>query len=306
MKSQNILVTGGLGFIGSHLVDKLIDNGHKVYVIDNLSTGRKRNSNDLAKYYYLDINKFINSSIELIKIIKKNNIHSVFHLAANANVNASLNNPGEMLKVNFNASVAILEACKKTSVKKFIFASTSAVFGEPKYLPVDELHPIDPISPYGLSKLMFENYNKYFSKSSKISIINFRLPNVYGKRQRADLEGGVIAIFSERIKKNLKVNIYGNGNQKRDWVHVIDIVNAFEKSLYYNFKNEVILLGSLQSNTVNKLFALLSNQLHYKKKPTYLKVRDGDIKYMIMDNTKAKKLIKWTPSINFNDGIKLI
>ncbi len=305
-KIKNILVTGGLGFIGSHLVDKLVKKNYKVFVIDDLSTGLKKNRNTKAKYYFIDINHFIKDNKKLKKIINGKDIDVIFHLAANASVNASLNNPNLMFQVNFNASISIIEACKETNVKKFIFASTSAVYGEPTFLPVNESHITNPISPYGLSKLMFEEYTRYFSQSNNLSIVNFRLPNVYGKRQRPDLEGGVIAIFIDRMKENSIINIFGDGKQKRDWVHVNDIVNAFEKSLKYNFDNEIISLGSLKSNTVNKLFSILKSQLDYKKKPNYLSKRDGDIKFMIMDNKKAFKLLKWKPLIELSKGLKLI
>lgn len=303
---MNILVTGGLGFIGSHLVDKLVEKKHKVYVIDNLSTGQKKNKNLFATYYIYDIVKLIKNPKKLKTILKKNKIKVVFHLAADASVNSSLDKPNSILTTNFNASVAIIEACKNTFVKKFIFASTSAVYGEPRYLPVDEQHLTKPKSLYGLSKLMFENYSALLTESyNDFNVVIFRLPNVYGPRQRADLEGGVIAIFSQNMIKNNNLNIYGDGKQTRDWVHVEDIINAFLKAIRINNKkNGIIQLGSGKANTVNRLFTILKKNLNYEKKPNYCEKRAGDIKYMLMTNKKARKIYKWKPSITLEQGLK--
>ena len=158
---NSILVTGGSGFIGSHLVDLLISNGSSVYVIDDLSTGLKNNQNDAATYIYKDITDFIEFPDQLEEIIKKNNIDTVYHLAASADVYLSINFPEKVYDINLIASIAIANICLKLNIKKFIFASTSAVYGEPEYLPVDEQHTTLPISPYGLTKLAFEQYLNY-------------------------------------------------------------------------------------------------------------------------------------------------
>ena len=303
---MNVLVTGGSGFIGSHLVDLLLKDNHSVYVIDNLSTGKKINNNSLAFYYYYDLKKSISNQKKIKDFIINKKIEIVYHLAANASVNASMSKPLNMMNENFNSSIALVEACKNTKVKKFVFASTAAVYGDPSYLPVDESHKVNPISVYGLSKLLFEEYLKYFNKQRKISIIILRLPNVYGPRQRADLEGGVVAIFNNLIKKNKRVTIFGNGKQKRDWVYVLDIAEAFKSTLSYNSKFDIIAIGSNVGMTVNKLFELISNKYQYKKKPNMMSSKPGDIKNMIMGYEYAAKKIKWKPKINLSRGIELI
>ena len=303
---MNILITGGLGFIGSHLVDNLIKKKHKIFVIDNLSTGIKKNLNRNAKYFYYDLKSFISDNTKLNNFLRKYKIKVVYHLAANASVNASQEKPMNMINENFNSSVSLVESCKNTNVKKFIFASTSAVYGEPIYLPVDESHPKRPISIYGLSKYLFENYLKFYSKKSEISSIILRLPNVYGPRQRTDLEGGVIAIFNNKLKSNKKIVIYGTGKQKRDWVHVYDIVEAFTNSLKYRSNYEIFSIGSGIGFTVNKLFKLLCKKYNYEKKPIMKSARPGDILNMIMKFEKAKRKLKWKPKLNFSKGIELI
>ncbi len=303
---MNILVTGGLGFIGSHLVDHLIRDRHEVLVIDNLSTGDKKNINTKAHYVYKDLKIFIETDSELKELITRHNIQVIYHLAANASVNSSLENPLMMIEENFNASVALIEAAKNTNVRKFLFSSTSAVYGEPIYYPVDENHSTDPLTPYGLSKLLFEKYLYYFKKTSDISIVAFRLPNVYGPRQRFDLEGGVVAIFNEKIKSNENVTIYGDGEQKRDWVFVGDIVAAFQTAINADISFDIISIASGVSKTVNELFLLTKRKYNYKKQPIMKKARDGDITKMVMDNKKAKKILGWEAKVDLAVGISLI
>lgn len=302
---MGILVTGGLGFIGSNLVDSLISLNYKVVVIDDLSTGLKGNKNTQAKYIYQNIRDYINSPKKLIKIIKANKIKTIFHLAASADVRLSMKYPEKVFDINVLSSVALFNIANNCGIKKFIFTSTSAVYGEPKYFPVDEKHKKDPISTYGLSKLTFEQY-LFYSANENVSTIIFRLPNVYGPRQRPDLEAGVIAIFNNLMKKGKKVIIYGDGLQSRDWVHVSDIIKAFILSMNKNLKYEIIGLGSRKKHNVNYLYRNLAIINNYFLKPKFQKSRLGDVTNMIMCNKKAKKLLNWTPSIDFKNGLKKI
>ena len=227
----------------------------------------------------------------------------VYHLAASADVFLSINNPERVLEINVLASVTLIRACQKMKVNKFVFASTSAVYGEPEYLPVNDCHKTNPISPYGLSKLNFEQYLKYFSSYSDINITIFRLPNVYGPRQRSDLEGGVVAIFYELMKKNLPVNIYGDGKQTRDWVYVSDIVDGFYRALELHEKFNLFLLGSNTETSLIDLFECLSDATSYKHTPNFVDARQGDIKNMVMDYDTAKSLLNWKPRLSLNEGI---
>jgi len=300
---NSILVTGGSGFIGSNLVDLLISKGFSVFVIDDLSTGLKNNHNDAATYIYKDITDFTEFPDQLEEIIKKNNIDTVYHLAASADVYLSINSPEKVYYINLIASIAIANICLKLNIKKFIFASTSAVYGEPEYLPVDEQHSTLPISPYGLTKLAFEQYLNYHSSISQTDYIIFRLPNVYGPRQRPDLEGGVIAIFENLIKDNKVINFYGDGSQTRDWVHVSDIIDAFYLAKDYRKDFEIFSLGSGIQTTLYDLYQYFIEITNYQRKPKYLEERPGDIKHMVMSNTKVKHSLKWQPKVILKKGL---
>tara|TARA_B100001989_G_scaffold37351_1_gene22425 strand:+ start:35760 stop:36695 length:936 start_codon:yes stop_codon:yes gene_type:complete len=301
---KNILVTGGLGFIGSNLVDFLINEDYNVFVIDNLSTGLETNLNEKASYLKRDIVDFIDDADSIKRYLLDNKIDAVFHLAASADIFLSINYPEKVYKINLNASIAILNACKETQVKKFIFSSTSAVYGEPRILPVKEDAFTNPISPYGLSKLAFEQYLDFFALNSSIDFLTFRFPNVYGFRQRSDLEGGVVAIFEEAMKKNQQIKIFGDGNQTRDWVDVSDIVNALYLGMLSENEPEIINLGSSKQTSLLMLFKHLSDELHYKQDPLFLDSREGDIKHMVMDTERALKSINWKAKLTLEEGIK--
>jgi len=301
--TTNILVTGGSGFIGSHLVDLLLIDGNSVTVIDNLSTGLRENENKNAKYIHKDIKSFIDNPNDLIDIINLHDIEIIYHLAASADVYLSVNYPEKVYEVNLLSSIAIANACSNTSVSKLIFASTSAVYGEPEYLPVDENHPTSPVSPYGLSKLGFEQYLKYHSMVSDKEYVIFRLPNVFGPRQRPDLEGGVIAIFENLIRNDEEISFYGDGSQTRDWVHVDDVVKAFCLAKGFKKDFEIFSLGSEVQTSLNQLYKYLLELTDYKKKPIFLKERSGDIKHMVMSYKNVNKALNWKPIITLKDGL---
>tara|TARA_B110000003_G_scaffold89929_1_gene91995 strand:- start:9485 stop:10417 length:933 start_codon:yes stop_codon:yes gene_type:complete len=301
---KNILITGGSGFIGSNLVDFLVLKGHNIYVVDDLSTGLKQNENIKATYFYHNLIDCIEDTKYIENILNNNNITVVYHLAASADIFLSINNPEKVYNINLVSSIALVNACNRSNVTKFIFASTSAIYGEPKYLPVDESHPPRPISPYGLTKLGFEQYLDYFKSHTNMSFTIYRFPNVYGYRQRPDLEGGVIAIFEDKIKKNDDIKMFGDGEQTRDWVEVSDIVSALHKGLEYKEKYEIFGLGSNTKTSLNTLLNYFKELTDYAKLPKHLKERDGDIKHMVMTYEYAKKELDWEPSINLKEGIK--
>jgi len=303
---MNILVTGGLGFIGSNLVDNLVRQGHNVIVIDDCSTGLDKNKNPNAKYIKKNITEFIGKdNTDLYEIFFDCEIETVYHLAAFTDVRESFEDPNLVFQINHLASVSFLETSIKAKVKKFIFASTSAVYGEPLYLPVDESHPLNPISPYGLSKLSFEQYAQE-RKNHSTSVVIFRLPNVYGKRQRSDLEGGVVSIFFDRMVQDKEVIVFGDGNQTRDWVHVEDIVSAFNLARESSSIPDFFLacLGTGGGKTLIDLFNMISKITNYSREPHFLESKKGDIKHMSLSGEICKKHLDWTAKISLYEGVK--
>lgn len=296
-ENKNVLITGGAGFIGSHLGDLLIEKGYNVFVADNLSSGDNNNLNKKAKFYNLDIN-----SPDLENIFKENQIDYVFHFAAQASVSFSTKNPTEDATENILGSINVLKYSKKYSVKKFITSSTAAVYGIPEYLPVDEKHPTTCLSFYGLSKLTMEKYTELFG----IDYIIFRFANVYGPRQSAHGEAGVVAIFADKMKKGEEIIIHGDGEQTRDFVYVSDIAEVCINAIQSKVKNEIINVSTDKAISINKLFELMADEYNYKKTPIYTKERFGDIKHSILDNKKCSELLGLTPATSVKKGLKAL
>ena len=219
---MNILVTGGAGFIGSPIVDKLIDNEHNVIVVDNLSTGTINNVNKSANFIQGSIidREFIES------IISKYKPDCVIHHAAQIDVQRSIEDPTFDCDTNIRGTLNILNSCVKNNVSKIIYASSAAVYGNPNYLPIDENHSINPMSYYGISKFTPEMYIKVYSNMFDIKYTIFRYSNVYGPRQVSKGEGGVVSIFIDKMLMNQSPYIYGDGQHTRDFIYVKDIANA--------------------------------------------------------------------------------
>lgn len=220
-------------------------------------------------------------------------------MAAQTSVNYSILNPYYDADMNIMATIRILKACKKYNVKKFITASSAAVYGNPKYLPVDENHPTEPMSPYGLSKLTMEKYIQL----SDIPYIIFRFSNAYGPRQRSSKESGVVAIFDKAMKENAPINIYGDGTQIRDFVYVEDIARICVKAIETDVEDEIINFSTNKGVILNELIVKMSKIYGYKQKPIYLPERIGDIKDSILSNRKAIKLFKIKNSRSISDGL---
>ena len=295
-KKMKILVTGGAGFIGSHLVDGLIERGHKVVVIDNLSTGKKENVNKKAKFYKIDI-----CSPKIKEIFKKEKPEVVFHLAALPRVPLSVKDPVLTSKVNILGTVNIFKASVDFKVKRIIFASSSSVYGDQKKLPLREDMIPNPISPYGLQKLVCEQFAKLFSNLYKIPIVSLRYFNVYGPRVDFDSQYSlVIGKFLKQKAEGKPLTIYGNGNQTRSFCYVDDVVEA--NILAMKSKKikggEVINIGSEKSYSVNYLAKLIGGKVKY------LPPRPGDVLHTKADITLAKKLLNWSPKVSLEEGLE--
>jgi len=297
---MKILVTGGAGFIGSHIVDAYINLGHKVVVIDNLSTGFRKNLNPKAKFYKADIGDLL----KIEKIFQKEKPQIVNHHAAIAEVVKSLRDPLPTLNVNVIGTINLLLAAGKIRVKKFIFSSTGgAIYGQPDKIPADENTPAIPLSPYGLSKLLGEECIKFYAKHYGFDYLIFRYPNVYGPRQNPKGEAGVVAIFSGLMRKGKQPTIFGDGSKTRDYVHIDDIVRANIIGLHKG-KNEIFNLGWAKKISDQKIFDTIAKNLNFKKPPIYAPFRHGEVYQIALSAKKARKNLGWQPQISLEEGIK--
>jgi len=295
----NILVTGGAGFIGSNIVDKYIDEGHNVFVIDNLSTGFQNNVNKKAKLYVLDLYK---DSIK--KVLKKNNIEVINHHAAQIDVRKSVEDPKFDAQVNIEGSLNLFQAAINNGVKKIIFASTGgAIYGEQETFPADENHPTKPLSPYAISKLAVEKYLYFYKKSYGINYVILRYANVYGPRQNPLGEAGVVSIFCENILQNKKPIINGDGMQTRDYVFVEDVVNANVSALDLK-TSETVNIGTSVETDVNYLFDFINKYFGSKYKEVHGEPKAGEQLRSVISCEKAMDILNWRPQNNINEGLE--
>jgi UDP-glucose 4-epimerase len=295
---MEVLVTGGAGFIGSNIIDGLIEAGHKAIVVDNLSTGKKENLNKNAEFYQLDIR-----DQELEKVFEENNITHVIHHAAQIDVQHSIKDPLFDAQNNILGTINVLEMAKKYGVEKIIYASSAAVYGEPDYLPVDEEHPIKAMSPYGITKHTPEHYIKMYNELYDLKYTIFRYSNVYGPRQDPKGEGGVVSIFVDKMLAEERPVIFGDGEQTRDFIHVYDIVKtnllALEKG-----DNILINVSTESRDSVNDLVNYLNEILPYSLEAINEEARKGDILHSSLANGKAKELLGWAPDYDLREGLK--
>ena len=296
---MNILVTGGAGFIGSNVVDALLDLGHSVFVVDNLSTGKKENINPNAVFYEVDITH----KEKLEDVFKEAQPEIVFHIAAQIDVRKSVENPQFDAEVNIIGSINVFELSVRYGVKRIIFSSTGgALYGEPKILPAKEDSPIEPLSPYGVSKFATEQYLNYFNRLYGIERVILRYGNVYGSRQDPLGEAGVIAIFTGRILNDLQPVIYGDGNQTRDYIFVEDVVRA--NILAIEGKGGIYNIGTGIETSVNDLVKMFSEILNKHIEPVYAPPRKGEVQRIALDTSKAKKELGFTPKFSLEEGLK--
>ncbi|MEK4221405.1 NAD-dependent epimerase/dehydratase family protein [Bacillus sp. FSL W8-0116] len=291
------VVTGGAGFIGSHLVEELLLQGAKVHVLDNLVSGQLKNVHPLAVMHIEDIR-----SQGAKQIIMREKPDVVFHLAAQADVGQSIREPKYDADMNINGTINILEACREASVKKVIFASTSGVYGNLQKDLISEKDLTMPISYHGLSKLTAESYIRLFHQLYGLSYTILRYGNVYGPRQSAKGEGGVIAIFLDRIKKGMPLMIHGDGEQTRDFVYVKDIVRANIAAVEKG-DQETIQVSTGKSISINHLVKMLTQIYGSPIETIYTHARTGDIKHSCLDNKKARQLLQWNPQVDIFNGL---
>ncbi len=291
---KNVLVTGGLGFIGSHLSEELALRGYSVKILDSKKKPDFKPTCDIIKGSIL-------SDAAVRKALK--GVDAVFHLAAQVSVVRSVESPLETAKNNVDGTVLLLEHAAKNNLENFVFVSSSSVYGEPQYLPVDESHPLNPKSPYAASKLSGEFFAKAFHDLYGLPVSCMRFFNVFGPRQQGEY-AGVIQIFINRVLQGKPPVIFGDGLQTRDFVYVKDVVDATIKAGEKKLPFEAFNIGSGTQKTVKEI---AQNILaHYKSslKPAYAPPRAGDPKHTLANTDKAKKLLGWQPRYSFEEGLR--
>jgi len=297
---MNILVTGGAGFIGSHIADAYIAEGHNVIIVDNLSGGVLENINPKAKFYQLDIR-----SEKLEDVFQKEKINIVNHLAAQMDVRRSVVDPKFDASVNVVGGLNIFECARKHGVKKIIFSSTGgAIYGEQDYFPADEEHPTRPLSPYGITKLCTEKYLFFYKAVYGINHVILRYANVYGPRQNPHGEAGVVAIFCNKMLKGEQPVINGDGKQTRDYTYASDVVKANLLALKYDGSN-IYNIGTGIEADVNKLFFELRSHLNPSCLEQHAPAKAGEQQRSVISYKKIERELGWKPTMQLKEGLRL-
>ena len=302
---DRVLVTGGAGFIGSHLVDGLMNGGFDVVVLDDLSSGRRKNlSVHFGKPNFCLVEGDVRDEADVKKALE--GVDVVFHLAAIVSVDFSVKNPLMVNEVNVGGTLNVLRQSLKAGVKRFFYASSCAVYGEPVNLPINEEHPARPMSPYGVSKLAAEHYCRVFYEVYGFETVCLRFFNVYGPRQVVGPYSGVIMKFIDRMKNGKPPIIYGGGGQTRDFVYVKDVVEANMLVLgCRHCAGEIINIGTGKQTTINELANILIGLSGIANiKPVYKAHRKGDIRNSHANISKAEKMLRYKPRITLKEGIR--
>lgn len=295
---MKVLVTGGAGFIGSHVCDELLARGHEVLALDNLSSGSRENLPQGVRLAVMDIR-----SAEAAALIASERPAAICHLAAQMDVRKSVEDPRFDAEVNIVGLLNILEAAHKAGVKKFIFSSTGgAIYGEQDVYPAGEDHPTRPVSPYGVSKAGGELYLGYYRAQYALEYVALRYANVYGPRQNPHGEAGVVAIFSQKLVTGEACLINGDGKQTRDFVYGPDVARANALALEKNFVGAVN-IGTGVETDVNQLYALLARAAGVTRPAHYGPAKPGEQRRSSIDSRLATRVLGWTPRVQLADGL---
>jgi UDP-glucose 4-epimerase len=295
-----VLVTGGAGFIGSHLVDRLVQEGNEVVVIDNLSTGKRKQVNKKAQFYKMDIR-----SKRIERVFRKERPLIVVHLAAQMNVRLSTEDPVFDAEVNILGTINLLEHAVKNGVRKVSFASSGgAVYGEQEVFPAAESHRTDPLSPYGISKLAGEKYLAYYTNTTGLRHAIMRFGNVYGPRQEPEGEAGVIAIFSKLMLDGGQPIINGTGKQTRDFVYVDDVVESLMVTMDEDIQG-IFNVGTGQEATVNECYGIIKELTNSSCKDLYGAAKKGEQFRSVVDVRKLREGFDWEPQVSLPEGLKM-
>lgn len=302
---MKILITGGAGFIGSHLCDKYTKEGHTIICLDNFMSGNLMNIRHLLDYRNFKLTKGDVRDFDFLEKIARD-VDVIFHLAAQIHVDRSYIEPELTYEVNVKGTQNVLEAARIYDAKKIIHASTSEVYGSAQYAPIDENHPLNAPHPYGASKIAADRMCYAYIQTYGMNISVLRLFNVFGPRQRDIGYGGVISIFTRRVLSNIPSIIYGNGHQTRDYIYIEDAVKAYDLALKHKEPlTEPINFGSGREVSIldlaNKLIDLCGK--NNDMKPVHVEPRIGEVQRLIADASKAKKILGWEPKYDFEEGL---
>lgn len=296
---MKVLVTGGAGFIGSHIVDILIDEGHEIVIVDDLSSGNEKNINKKARFHKLDI-----QDPKLDNIFQQECPDYVIHQAAQIDVRRSVSDPLFDAKVNVLGSINIFQNCIKYNVKKVSFASSGgAIYGEQDIFPAPENHPLRPISPYGISKLVAEHYLYYYKTVFGLNYAVLRYANVFGPRQDAHGEAGVVAIFIQKMLNGEQPTINGDGEQTRDFVYVEDVARANILALQ-NTSENIFNIGTGKETSVNQIYNYLKIIINPSVEKKHAPAKKGEQLRSVLNCKKAKDVLQWEPQISLYEGLK--
>jgi UDP-glucose 4-epimerase len=296
---MNILITGGAGFIASHIADAYIALGHSVCVIDNLSTGRTENLNPHAQFHELDIR----DTAAVRRLFAGGRFDLLNHHAAQMDVRRSVADPVYDASVNILGALTLLESALASGVRRVIFASSGgAIYGEQDTFPADESHPTRPISPYGVAKLATEQYLYYYGAVHGVRSVCLRYANVYGPRQNPEGEAGVVAIFASRMLAGRDPVINGDGKQTRDYVYVADVVRANVLALDYG-RPGIFNVGTGVETDVNRLFASLRAATGAACAERHADPKPGEQRRSVLDSSRILKELGWSPAVSLHEGI---
>ncbi|MBS0170914.1 MAG: SDR family oxidoreductase [Nitrospira sp.] len=296
---MKVLVTGGAGFIGSHVVDRLLQEGHDVVVVDNLVTGKRKNVPKAAQFYKLDI-----ENPKLERVFRNERPAVVFHLAAQMNVRRSVEDPMFDAQVNVLGTLNVLEQASKHGARKVIFSSSGgAIYGEQLTFPAPETHVTQPLSPYGISKLCGEHYLFYYQRMSGIQVVSLRYANVYGPRQDPEGEAGVVAIFIQKMLRGEQAVVNGNGRQTRDFVYVEDVVEANLMAMGPDVEG-VYNVGTGIETSVNDLFRIVVDLTKVEFREVHGPAKRGEQARSVIDCTKLHRSLGWDPKVDLREGLR--
>jgi UDP-glucose 4-epimerase len=296
---MRILVTGGAGFIGSHVSDRFVALGHEVAVLDNLSTGFREFVPPKARFYHVDIT----DGPAVDRCLAEFRPELVDHHAAQIDVRKSVADPVFDARVNILGGIELLKACTRNGVRKVIYSSTGgALYGEGRTLPATEDHPVNPEAPYGASKHTFEHYLYLWKLLHGLDYTVLRYPNIYGPRQNPHGEAGVNAIFIGLMLKGESPRIFGTGEQVRDYLYVGDVVEANEIALGAG-SGEMVNLGTGVGTSVNQIFRELQDILGFAGEPIYEAARPGEVQRIFLDASRARRVLGWKPRTAFREGL---